>query len=257
MNMKPNKHDVARFTSHVVSMFDSLADRYIESQHRDIAMSAGGRARQTISGVSSSQLAKQAYTAQQGKLNGQYSRVIDAPTAKVEYSQAASTQALPANVSSTGAVDYGTGYKGVERRHSSDRRNYGLRTLWRCLMDPRRYNGRRSVDRRFPLMDTFDSTAMCLAVALMILSITDAVLTLNILAAGGEEVNPFMNHMLSYGTFAFVASKMLMTALPLAALTAAGNLVIYNFVRVRTITATLVGLYCGLIVYELMILSAV
>jgi len=257
MKMKPNRHDVARLADSVISVFESLTDRYIDSQHRGIALNASHQARQTIAGVSSSQLRNSANANTQIRLSKRVSRATNAPKTKFGMPMTASAQTLQTNTVSSNHRSYGSEYKGAERRHNDDRRNYGLRTFWRCLMDPRRYNGRRREDRRFPLMDTFDSTAMCLAVALMILSITDAVLTLNILAAGGEEVNPVMNHMLGYGTFAFVASKMLMTALPLTALTAAGNLIVYNFVRVRTLTATLVGLYCGLIVYELIILSAI
>jgi len=257
MKIKHNRRDVARLTDSVIGMFESLAERYIDSQHRGIALNADHQSKQTIAGVSSSQLRNSAYANPSSYLSGRLNRALNTPKTKFGLSMTANAQTLQPNAMSSRQLDNGNDYKGAERRHNNDRRNYGLRTLWRCLMEPRRYNGRRREDRRFPLMDTFDSTAMCLAVTLMVLSITDAVLTLNILAAGGEEVNPVMNHMLGYGTFAFVASKMLMTAIPLTALTAAGNLVVYNFVRVRTLTATLVGLYCGLIVYELTILSAI
>ncbi len=104
-------------------------------------------------------------------------------------------------------------------------------------------------------MDVFDASAMFLAVALIVLSLTDAFLTLNILAGGGREVNPVMNYMLGFGTLVFVSFKMLMTTLPIAALTAAGNLIVFKYLRVRTVTAILVGMYAGLITYELLILS--
>ena len=142
-----------------------------------------------------------------------------------------------------------------ERRQQQDRRNYSTKTMWLCLTSPRRAHGRRRSDRRFPVQDVFGEGAMILAAMLMVLSLTDAFLTLNILARGGSEVNPVMNYMLGFGTFAFVATKMVMTAIPVAALTAAGNVKIFKFIRVRTLTAVLVGMYCALIVYELILLS--
>jgi len=177
--MKPNRHDVARLADSVISVFESLTDRYIDSQHRGIALNASHQARQTIAGVSSSQLRNSANANTQIRLSKRVSRATNAPKTKFGMPMTASAQTLQTNTVSSNHRSYGSEYKGAERRHNDDRRNYGLRTFWRCLMDPRRYNGRRREDRRFPLMDTFDSTAMCLAVALMILSITDAVLTLN------------------------------------------------------------------------------
>lgn len=161
--------------------------------------------------------------------------------------------ALPAGEAKMGNSDY----TGIERRVATDRREFTLRTMWHCLKNPRRSRGRRRSDKHYPLLDVFDGSAMFLAVALIALSLCDAFFTLNILAHGGREVNPIMNYMLNYGTFAFVASKMLLTALAIVVMTAAGNLKIFSLVRVRSVIAVLIGLYAGLIVYELLILSMV
>lgn len=172
-----------------------------------------------------------------------------------QYSTAITTgTGLAAKASGSGMVSDSL-YKGPERRSQENRRNFTPRTFWLCLLKPRRFSGRRRSDRRYPLMDAFDSSAMFLAVTLIVLSLTDAFLTLNILAGGGREVNPVMNYMLGFGTFTFVSSKMLMTAAPIAALTAAGNLLVFGYIRVRTITAVLVGIYTGLIMYEIAILA--
>jgi len=154
-----------------------------------------------------------------------------------------------------GSKKYSDEYTGVDRRVSADRRSYSLKTMWICLVDPRRSKGRRKTDRRYPLLDVFDGSSMFLAVALVTLSLLDAFFTLNILARGGSEVNPVMNYMLGHGTAAFVASKMLMTALAIIALVATGNIKLFNRFRVRSIHSALIGLYAGLIVYELILLS--
>lgn len=148
-------------------------------------------------------------------------------------------------------------YSGVERRSAVDRREFSIKTLVHCARHPQRAKGRRKTDARYPLLDVFDGSAMFLAVALTALSLCDAFFTLNILAHGGQEINPFMNYMLGYGTFAFVASKMFFTAVAVVVLTGAGNFVLFKRIRVRSVLAILTGLYAGLIVYELLILAMV
>ncbi len=148
-------------------------------------------------------------------------------------------------------------WDGVERREQEERRSYSLRTLSQCLLSPRRFNGRRTSDRRFPVMDRFDSGMAFLAIGLMILSIMDSVFTLTLISHGGTEVNPFMNWLLHHSTFAFVGVKMLLTAIPALMLVATGNLLVFGKIRARSILAAALGLYCGLIVYELGLLSLI
>lgn len=148
-------------------------------------------------------------------------------------------------------------WDGRERRLKSDRRTYSLSTLLKCVISPRRFNGRRSEDRRFPVMDRFDSGMAFLAIGLMVLSITDSVFTLTLISHGGEEVNPFMNWFLQQSVAAFVGVKMVLTAIPAIILVATGNLLVFKRIRARSALAGLLGLYCGLIVYELGLLSLI
>jgi len=146
-------------------------------------------------------------------------------------------------------------WDGVNRREIEERRTYSLRTLSRCLMAPRRFNGRRSTDRRFPIMDKFESSLGFLAIGLMILSVMDSVFTLTLIANGGTEVNPFMNWLLQISVVAFVGVKMLLTALAAVLLVATGNVMVFGKFRARSVLAAALGLYCSLIVYELGLLS--
>ena len=181
-------------------------------------------------------------------------RQADKQNHSLDVTRAKATRTSDIVTNSAGVISTND-YQGEERRVSDDRREYTLKTLWHCISSPRRSKGRRRSDARYPLLDVFDGSAMFLAVALTVLSLCDAFFTLNILAQGGREVNPVMNYMLGIGTFAFVASKMLLTAVAAIVLTGAGNLKIFNRIRVRSVIATLIGLYAGLIVYELLILS--
>ncbi len=148
-------------------------------------------------------------------------------------------------------------WDGVNRRTQSDRRTYTMSTLVQCLTSPRRFNGRRSSDRRFPVLDRFESSMAFLAIGLVILSVMDSVFTLTLISHGGTEVNPFMNWLMQKSIAAFVGVKMLLTAIPALILVATGNLLVFGRFRARTVLAGVLGLYCGLIVYELGLLSLI
>lgn len=152
----------------------------------------------------------------------------------------------------TGGMDT---WNDVDRRARPERRSYSAGTLVRSAVSPRRMAGRRKDDRRYPMLDRFDSGMLALAVILMLLSVTDSVLTLTLISRGGTEFNPFMNTLLQHSVWAFTSAKMLLTAIPSIILVAAGNFVLFNRWRARSILATMVGLYLGLIAYELVLVS--
>ena len=149
------------------------------------------------------------------------------------------------------AVQWG----GVNRRKNEERRTYGLRTLIRALVSPRRFTGRRSADRRFPVLDRFESGVGFLAIGLMILSVMDSIFTLTLIANGGTEINPFMNWLLQINVALFVGVKMFLTGVSAMLLVAMSNVLVFKRFRARSVLAGALGLYCGLIVYELGLLS--
>ncbi|NND89889.1 MAG: hypothetical protein HKN42_03430 [Granulosicoccus sp.] len=146
-------------------------------------------------------------------------------------------------------------WNSAERRSSQERRAYSTWTLVQCALSPRRMSGRRKTDRRYAMLDRFDSGMLALAVLLMALSITDSVLTLTLISRGGSEINPFMNALLQHSVWLFAGVKMLLTAIPAIVLVATGNLLLFNRWRARSILAAMVGLYLGLIGYELILIS--
>lgn len=146
-------------------------------------------------------------------------------------------------------------WNGVERRLRPERRAYTVGTLVTCAVSPRRMVGRRQADRRFALLDRFDSGMVTLAVVLMLLSVADSVFTLTLISRGGTEVNPIMNALLQHSVWAFTAVKMMLTGIPAIVLVATGNLLLFKRWRARSVLAALVGVYLGLIAYELVLLS--
>ncbi len=143
----------------------------------------------------------------------------------------------------------------ADKRDSVERRSYTVRTLYNSIVAPRRFHGRRSADRRYPVQDKFESALGFLALGLVVLSIMDSVFTLTLLAHGGKELNPFMNWVLGYGVTAFMVVKMLLTAIPAVILVAANNIKLFGLIRARSLLGAMVGLYAGLIVYELGLLN--
>lgn len=165
----------------------------------------------------------------------------------------------PTNMMSGTDSDYAmSDWNGINRRvKASERREYSMSTLKHQILSPRRNAGRRREDRKFPLLDRFDISLFTLAMSLLCLSIMDSMFTLTLIAHGGSEVNPFMNAMLQINVWVFMATKMFLTAVPAVLLVATGNLKVFGVVRCRSLLAIAVGLYAGLIVYELALLSLV
>jgi len=158
----------------------------------------------------------------------------------------------------TNSTPLAADWDGVDRRDDTDdRREYSLSTLKHQILTPRRNAGRRSVDRKFPMLDRFDSGLFTLAMSLLCLSILDSMFTLTLIAHGGSEVNPFMNAMLQISVWAFMATKMLLTAVPAVLLVATANLKVFGIIRCRSLLGMAVGMYAGLIVYELALLSLI
>lgn len=148
-----------------------------------------------------------------------------------------------------------TAWDGIERRSGRDRRQYGVHSLRRALLSPRRFAGRRHDDRRHALLDRFDGGVVTMTLLLVVLSILDSIFTLRLIAAGGEEINPVMNALLQHSVWLFTSAKMAMTAIPALLLLATANLMLFGVIRSRSLLGTLCGLYLGLIVYEIGLLT--
>ncbi len=146
-------------------------------------------------------------------------------------------------------------WTGENRRARTERRHYSLVSLRMALVSPRRFRGRRQSDRRFALLDRFEASLAILATLLVLLSILDSILTLHLLARGGTELNPIMNRLLAQSVEAFMVGKMLLTAIPAVLLVATGNIPLFGRIRARSFLAALVGLYVGLILYEVALIT--
>jgi len=122
-------------------------------------------------------------------------------------------------------------------------------------------NGRRKGERRIEnkgkavYVDSYPGYLMLCSIAILLLSIMDAFLTLKILAHGGEELNWFMAVLIDKGIEQFIVFKMALTSLALVILVIHNNYQITRFIRIRHIKYMILSGYSLLIGYELYLLN--
>ncbi len=85
-------------------------------------------------------------------------------------------------------------------------------------------------------------------------SIVDAVLTIHLIRAGANEINPVMNHFLGQGIEAFLTAKYILTAAGLPLLLIFQNYYLFGTrLRVRYLIPLAVTLYAVLIGYQVVL----
>lgn len=107
-------------------------------------------------------------------------------------------------------------FPGPERRSGRDRRNrqpsiFSKSRLAGLRLQPRRFEDRQkafSVDRHSP-------RTLAIILLIILLSISDAALTLYLIGHGAAEINPLMRYFLHYGPGAFFGAKYLLTSFSL------------------------------------------
>lgn len=145
-----------------------------------------------------------------------------------------------------------------DRRRSADRRTHTLRALVAGNFNPRRYGPRRARDASLASTDRYDARWLAIAVAILLLSAVDALLTLTLLRHGALEANPVMAAFLHRFPDAFVDVKIGMTAggvvllVMLAKVRAFGGRLPVGYLLYAVLVA-----YVALIGYEVWILRTI
>ncbi len=146
-----------------------------------------------------------------------------------------------------------TGY--AERRDVTERRTRVFRTMLGCVIDRRRNHPQRLSEREQPYYsDFYESWLFVLIVSIVLLSVTDAALTLRILAQGGVELNPVMDAILAQGPLAFFAVKYGLTCFGLIFCVLHIRHQLLRIIPMRTVLILILGIYLVLVAYEISIL---
>lgn len=142
-----------------------------------------------------------------------------------------------------------------DRRSGEDRRQHSLWSFLYGGARPRRRTGRRSGDELRVFLDWHEPRVLYLVLAILLISCADALFTLNLLAAGGEEVNVFMRLMIDHDVRLFLGVKIGLTAVGVIVLAVAARRRVLGILPVLwLIRCFLIG-YIGLIGWELYLLG--
>lgn len=116
-----------------------------------------------------------------------------------------------------------------------------------------RMRNRRADDERRPyFVDRFSSSLFVIVVMLLLATLLDGFLTLRLLEAGANEINPVMDWLLDYGALPFVVGKYLLTVVGLPLLLVFKNHRLFGTpLRVGHLIPVVVGLYLVLLGYQL------
>jgi hypothetical protein len=134
-----------------------------------------------------------------------------------------------------------------------DRRRRWLPSLRALLIHPRRRSVRRADDRqRIMLMDEYPENLLVLVSAVLVLSATDALLTLYLLNHGAHEVNPVMAYFLEKGPMIFMLVKYMLTAIGVTIVVIISDVFIpWLRIFTRDLLKVFVGMFAAVIAWQL------
>jgi len=145
----------------------------------------------------------------------------------------------------------------AERRATEDRRALSWRTVFFGFMRSRRHDSRRDDDGDVIFVDWHHPWLFFLSVGIMLLSCTDAFLTLLLIERGMIEANPVMAAVLGQGAATFAVSKVFMTGTSILILVFLAKFHFMNRFRTGLFLTLFFSLYCCLVCYEIVHLLAV
>jgi Domain of unknown function (DUF5658) len=137
-------------------------------------------------------------------------------------------------------------------RGQGDRRQRPTKPLDALWCRGRRKAPRRSEERAGTYyVDRFSATTLAMIVSLLVLTIADGILTVELLDSHGQEVNPFMAYLLGRSRHAFFVGKYVLTAAGLPFLLVFKNYRLFGTrFRVGFLFPAFIGLYVVLLFYQ-------
>ena len=126
----------------------------------------------------------------------------------------------------------------------------------RYLFFGRRKEMRRDEDNRESyFLDHFSLRIFIVIIAIILLSLTDALLTLYLIRHGAAEVNPVMEHFLRYGPLPFLAAKYLLTTASIVLLLIYKNVYIFGTrIRAKYLFIVIFLIFASVVVWEMFLI---
>jgi len=135
------------------------------------------------------------------------------------------------------------------------RENEGL-PGFRYLFFGRRKEVRRNEDnRKSYFLDHYSLRVFGIIIGIILLSLTDAMLTLYLIRNGAAEVNPVMEHFLRYGPLPFLAAKYLLTTASIVLLLIYKNVHIFGTkIRAKYLFIIIFLIFASVVIWELFLI---
>ena len=143
----------------------------------------------------------------------------------------------------------------TERRHG-ERRSHVLRALLYGSFHPRRRGTRRADERGLISIDWHHPQWLAVGLLIVLLSCSDALLTLMLMAGGAEEANPLMARLIGTSGLSFAVVKIGLTAVGVLLLTQLARLRAFGRIPVGTFLYLVLAIYAALVIYEVRLLGA-
>ena len=143
-----------------------------------------------------------------------------------------------------------------EKRTGAERRKKPTPLFNRFAFRGRRMHSRREEDAQDYYVDRYAYKYMFWILGIVVFSILDAFLTLNLLQGGGIELNPFMSVLIDKNATLFMVVKISITALCILFLLTHKNFRFYGRIRMDYFIYTVFSLYVILIFYEVYLYAA-
>lgn len=142
-----------------------------------------------------------------------------------------------------------------DRRAHTDRRTRPTSPLSFSSMFGSRRHVRRADDRQIYLyVDRYSLRSVFVVLGIVLLSLTDAMFTLQLVAKGAQEINPVMDFFLQKGPLPFLIAKYLITGTCLVLFIVHKNhYFLKGKIRVKTLMIMVFIMYVVLIAYELVL----
>ena len=145
----------------------------------------------------------------------------------------------------------------MEARTDLDRRTLSWRTVLYGFLYSRRRDSRRTSEGEAIFTDYHHPWLFFLAISIMMLSVMDAVFTLQLLDRGAIELNPVMDAVIGKGTAVFALTKMLLTSFGILALVFLARSMFMERFRTGAILTAFFVFYAVLVCYEFVSLISI
>jgi hypothetical protein len=142
----------------------------------------------------------------------------------------------------------------AERRRG-ERRSNVLRALLYGSFHPRRRGARRANERGLISIDWHHPQWLAVGLLIVVLSCSDALLTLMLMAGGAEEANPLMARLIGGSGLSFAVVKIGLTAAGVLLLTQLARLRAFGRIPVGVFLYLVLAIYAALVIYEVQLLG--